>query len=144
MPQHLNSRHDAALRECESIALQFMAHFDARNYEEAAKLFAPDGIWHRADISIRGREDFLKHMGARPPGIFVRHVITNLLARRTDQETIRVDSYVTVYRHDFADAPVLPAALHSPDVVGRYTDVFRQIGGNWLLQEKSVSIDFKR
>lgn len=144
MSRQPDTQDDAALRECERATLQFMMYFDAQNYNEAAKLFAPDGVWHRLEAAVRGRDDFMRQMSTRSPGIFVRHVITNLLAQRIDTETVRVSSYVTVYRQDFTGEVVTPAALHSPVAMGRYTDVFRHIEGRWLLHEKSLIVDFKR
>jgi len=141
---HARLSDDLALRECERRALLFMAHFDTQEYQEAANLFALEGVWNRADGVINGRADFMRRMEARSPGIFVRHVITNMRAKRLNETEIRVDSYVTVYRHDFTGSIMVPASLSAPDVMGRYSDVFRMIEGEWLLYEKSVVVDFKR
>ena len=66
--------------QCCQVVLRFTGHFDAREYGEMEQYFAPDGVWHRADGNIEGREGLRHSMRARPPGLFVRHVITNLRA----------------------------------------------------------------
>lgn len=144
MTQHPDRGFDFALLECERRVIRFMADFDSQQYEKASELFAPDGVWHRPDGDIRGRENFLSRMAQRPRGLLVRHVITNLRSQRVDSGTIRVESYVTVYRYDFEQDISYPASLGGPAVVGRYTDILTQTHGPWMIQDKSVSIDFKR
>ena len=144
MTQYPGGDFDAELLECERQSIRFMADFDAQRYEQACALFAPDGVWHRPDGDIHGRENFLSRMAQRPRGLLVRHVMTNLRSRRIDQDTICVESYVTVYRYDFEQEISYPAALAGPAVMGRYTDVLKRIGGVWVIHDKSVSIDFKR
>lgn len=144
MTQCSDGDFDIELIECERRVIRFMADFDSQHYEKASELFAPDGVWHRPDGDIQGRENFLSRMAQRPRGLLVRHVITNLRSQRIDQITVKVESYVTVYRHDFEHEISYPASLSGPVVMGRYTDVLKQTHGTWMIQDKSVSIDFKR
>ena len=80
--------------------------------------FAPDGVWHRADGNIEGREGLRRAMRARPLGLFVRHVITNLRASILGPSDAVVPPYVTVYRHDLKTEPVSRSSSKHPSFSG--------------------------
>lgn len=126
---------------CERVILRFTAAFDANDLEGMLTEFAPDGVWCRQNGVIHGHDGLRAMMAVRPPGLLVRHVITNLRVEAMAPGSARCASYVTVYRHDNGGEP--PAPLVRPSLVGGYHDVLTQNGQDWLLSGRSVSIDFK-
>jgi hypothetical protein len=127
----------------EDTVIRFTAYFDARDIEGMERFFADAGVWKRPDGDIVGIAGLRAFMQRRSPGVFTRHVISNM---RTTVENDRavVESYVTVYRHDFAGEPVLPAPLEGPDVVGRYRDALVNEKGTWKVAIRESIVEFKR
>jgi limonene-1,2-epoxide hydrolase len=129
---------------CEQAVLAFTGAFDLNDVETMVRYFAADGVWHRHDGDIAGVEGLRAFMRARNAGIFVRHVLTNMRTTVASSTQATVESYVTVYRHDFDQAPVVPAPLTGPDVVARYRDQLTRGPGGWQLSRRDVRIDFKQ
>jgi hypothetical protein len=144
MQQTPDSAADALVRRaCEDVVIRFMAHFDAREHEEMEQYFAADALWSRRDGDIRGIEQLRASMAQRAPNSVVRHVITNMRTQLTSQDHAVVDSYVTVFRHVFAEGGRPPAPMGPVSVMGRYRDeLVRQPDGAWVIRERHSSIDF--
>ncbi len=106
-------------RACEQVVLKFTAHFDAGNYAQMEPLFATNSVWKRQDGDIYGLAHFREWSKGRTASIFVRHVLSNLRTTVSDAGKATVDSYVTVYQHDFSGEPVLPTPLTGPALKGR-------------------------
>lgn len=130
---------------CQASLMAFMAHFDADEFEAMAGYFAPDGIWVRADGTLSGLPALRAWAAQRVPGqIFVRHVLSNLRFEALPDGRVRIDSYVTVYRHDGQANDPRPAAMSGPALVGRYVDDMVLHEGLWKIHRKSVQVDFRR
>lgn len=132
----------AAEWDCQQTVLRFTAAFDAHNFSEMAEHFAPDGIWMRAEGPCHGHAGLQEFGRKRSAQILVRHVVSNIRVDILDAQHARATSYITVYRHDFADAVKLPAPLHV-DLVGEYVDELQLIGGRWLISRRTGSAVFK-
>jgi hypothetical protein len=128
----------------DDVVIRFTACFDARDIEGMAQFWADTGIWKRPDGDIVGIAGLRAFMSRRSPGVFTRHVISNMQTTLENDASAVVNSYVTVYRHDFADRPVLPAPLDSPHVVGRYRDVLVNEAGNWKVSMRESIVEFQR
>ena len=127
---------------CERVVLRFTAAFDASDLDGMMAEFAPDGVWRRQEGTLRGHDGLRALMGGRPPGLLVRHVITNLRVTSAGPGAAECKSYVTVYRHDGGGAK--PAPLSQPALVGSYHDTLRKVDGTWLLSGRSVAVDLKQ
>lgn len=127
---------------CERVVLRFTAAFDASDLGGMLAEFAPHGIWQRQEGTVRGHDGLRALMAARPPGLLVRHVITNMRVASAGPGSAMCTSYVTVYRHDHGGAK--PAPLGPPALVGVYHDVLGKTKQTWLLSDRSVSVDFKQ
>lgn len=134
----------AVAAACEQAVLAFTHGFDLNDIDTMARHFAPDGVWKRHDGDLVGIDALRRFMQARDPRIFVRHVLTNLRTVLLPGDQAVVDSYVTVYRHDFAGAPQRPAPLAGPNVMGRYRDQLALGEVGWQLVQREVQIDFKQ
>lgn len=129
---------------CERAVLAFTHGFDMNDIDAMSRHFAPDGVWKRHDGDLVGMEQLRHFMQVRHPGTFVRHVLSNLRTSLLPDGHAVVDSYVTVYRHDFKGAPQRPAPLAGPNVVGRYRDQLALGDKGWQLVQREVQIDFKQ
>jgi hypothetical protein len=130
--------------ECERVVIDFSAAFDANDLAGMERVFAADGVWKRKDGDIVGIEQLRTFMRVRSPGIFVRHVLSNLRTTLNDGDSATVISYLTVYRHDFEHAPKLPAPFDGPDLVSEYHDKLARISGDWKLVLRESRSAFKR
>lgn len=129
--------------DCQQTILRFTAAFDAGNFSEMAEYFAPDGIWVRAEGPCHGHAGLQELGRKRSAQILVRHVLSNIRVDVLDATHARATTYVTVYRHDFADAVKLPAPLHL-ELFGEYADDLELIGGRWLIARRAATAVFKR
>lgn len=130
---------------CESVVLDFMAHFDAGDASSAAALFAPHGRWHRADGVLQGREALVRLIGARKPNTVVRHVITNLRTRLMAENHAVVSAYVLLLKHEsIVGEPNFPVAFEGLAGFGRYVDELRLTDQGWLIESKTSVTEFKR
>lgn len=127
---------------CERVVLRFTAAFDASDLDGMLAEFAPDGAWQRQEGAVRGHDGLRALMAGRPPGLLVRHVITNMRVATAGAGSATCMSYVTVYRHDHGGAKPVP--LGQPALVGVYHDVLRKAEQTWLLSGRSVSVDLKQ
>lgn len=130
---------------CQASVMNFMAHFDADEFDAMQELFAPDGTWVRGDGTLRGLAELQAWISRRQPGrIFVRHIITNLRFEALDDGRVRVHSYVMAYRHDGQPDDPRPALTAGPALMGRYIDDLVLHEGRWKIHHKSVQLDFKQ
>lgn len=127
---------------CERVVLRFTAAFDASDLDGMLAEFAPDGVWQRMEGVVRGHDGLRALMAARPPGLLVRHVVTNMRVAPAGPGSATCTSYVTVYRHDHGGTK--PAPLAQPALVGVYHDTLRKTGQTWMLSGRSVSVDLKQ
>ena len=127
---------------CERVVLRFTAAFDASDLNGMLAEFAPDGVWQRQEGAVRGHDGLHALMAGRPPGLLVRHVITNMRVAPAGTKSATCTSYVTVYRHDHGG--VKPVPLVQPALVGTYHDVLHKTEETWLLSGRSVSVDLKQ
>lgn len=134
----------AVAAACEQAVLAFTHGFDMNDIDTMSRYFSSHGVWKRHDGDLVGIEQLRRFMRARNPGTFVRHVLSNFRTVLLPSGLAVVDSYVTVYRHDFVDVPRLPAPLAGPNVIGRYRDQLALGETGWQLVQREVQIDFKQ
>lgn len=125
---------------CIAAIQRFAMLVDAARYEEAAQLFAPDGVLQRPNERIEGRAALLLSFKARPVHRLTRHVLTNVLLEPAGPELIRAFSYVSVYRHLGKEnlPPLLPVTARPPETLAEYSDELLLQDGQWLLRQRTV------
>ncbi len=116
--------------------LSLIAHLDNRRYDALAGMFTPDGRWLRQGRWFEGREAILGALAARPAGMRVRHVMSNILVTHYAQDEAKVDAYMTAYRQLEGQPP----ELFSINLVGT---VFRRVDGQWLVAEQQMVREFE-
>jgi hypothetical protein len=128
---------------CADTVVRFTAAFDEGDLARMQEHFAPDGVWQRHDGVWTGHPGLAALMEGRDEGIFVRHVLSNFRTTWLSATRASVDSYVTVYRHDFPADRRLPAPLRGPDTLARYRDELMFVNGSWQIALRQVHVDFK-
>ncbi|MBD9422408.1 MULTISPECIES: nuclear transport factor 2 family protein [Achromobacter] len=125
---------------CIAAIQRFAMLVDAARYDEAADLFAVDGVLQRPDERIEGRAALLSSFKARPVQRLTRHILTNVLLEPVSPGQIRAFSYVSVYRHLGQEPlpPVLPVAARQPETIAEYSDELCLRDGQWLLRNRTV------
>jgi len=125
---------------------------DAFRLDELARAFCVDGVLEiRGQEPVRGRDAIVELLGggAAPGGDdarraalketatasgverIVRHNVTNVRFLELTRDQARVASYFTV---------VTEVGL---DHYGRYRDTFVPVAGEWLIQHRFVSVDWR-
>ncbi|VTU45816.1 SnoaL-like domain protein (plasmid) [Variovorax sp. SRS16] len=126
---------------CASVLACYCHCADSRDHAAFAELFAPDGVWKRPGMVMRGRDEIRRFMDARPTGHVTRHVCGSIHVEVIDQDHARGLSYTTVYR-DPAYGGTGPAKLVQPQMVVDYRDEFVRIDGRWHIGARHTTVVF--
>lgn len=125
---------------CVAAIQRFAMLVDAARYEEAAQLFAVDGVLQRPNERIEGRQALLSSFKTRPVQRLTRHVISNVLLEPAGPGRVAAFSYVSVYRHLGQEPvpPALPVSARPPETIAEYRDQLCLENGQWLLRHRTV------
>lgn len=125
---------------CVTAIQRFAVLVDAGRYEEAADLFALDGVLQRPQERIEGRQALLASFMARPNHRLTRHVITNVVLEPVGPDHVRAFSYASVYRHlGPARTPLaLPVTARPPETIAEYSDELSRQNGKWRIWRRTV------
>ena len=126
---------------CNATIQRFSVYVDAGRYDDAASLFAVDGVLQRPLERIEGRAALLQSFGARPVHRLTRHVISNVLVDAgTGADHLRAHSYVCVYRHLGAPGQrlALPVPSQAPETMAEYVDELVRVDDRWLISHRTV------
>jgi hypothetical protein len=121
-----------------NVTSEFYGHLDDRNYEEALKAFAVDGVWFRRGLPVKGHRSMLEAMQARPPNFHTRHVVSNVRVYQESAETGSVLFYLTghPYIGDIPDGEYAP--LPAAHILATYRDSMRKVDSRWMITEKRL------
>ena len=87
----------AVKADCEAVVLAFFHALDQRRHEDVAALMAEDGVWMRQGKALRGPQEVLQALHARPAGRTTCHVITNLRLLYASGGRAELGYYLTAY-----------------------------------------------
>ena len=124
---------------CARLVLQLFSGMDDLRYDRVTDAFAPDGVWHRAGKTLRGRAEILAAMNERDPKRFVRHIISNQVVDVTDDDRATGRCYVTAYAGPADDEP---RTINAPWLILTFTATFARSGGAWSIAEARIVRDF--
>lgn len=82
--------------------LRFFYALDVRDHEGAAAMMAPDGIWHRQGVALKGRAAVLDALAKRPANRRTCHIITNFRVLASGAQHAEVAFYLTAYEGQLA------------------------------------------
>ncbi len=123
--------------ECTALTLRFFRALDERDHAVCADLMAPDGVWERQGVLLRGGASVMHALELRAPGRRTCHVITNVIAAVQDAEHCRVQFYLVAYEGaDGQDGKPGVARLAG---IRSCTDEMELTGKGWKIAHKSSS-----
>jgi hypothetical protein len=143
MNKRVNSMTPAAVLMA-NLTSEFYGHLDDRNYEEAIKAFAPDGVWFRRGAPVVGHDAIREAMEARPINFHTRHVVTNVRVYLQNEKEGYVVFYLTGHPHigEIPAGEYVP--LPSAHILATYRDTMRRVDERWVITEKMLlSTGFK-
>jgi hypothetical protein len=108
------------------------------------RYFTQDGVWRRNEGEIVGLPALKAFLAGRTRSALTRHVLSNVRVTLQGSEHAIVHSYVTAYRHQFAEAETLPAPLDQALLVGRYQDTLVLVKREWKIALRELQVDFRR
>jgi hypothetical protein len=134
------SARNAIERDCTRLVLASIRAFDERDFRSYAELFAPDGVFVRANLPqepLNGRAEILAALAARPASRITRHLCTNIEIEAIDARHARGRCYLLLYAADVAvPESALGRRAESPQRIGEYHDEFVQIGADWRIARR--------
>lgn len=130
------------LKACERLVHAFAWHVDHHEGEQAADLFAADGVFERRGEALQGRDAIRAAFLKRPATVTTRHLCSNLLLNAESGSRIVGRSYFALYRGHGAAGSPLP--LEPPEFVGEYHDVFQRTAQGWRITHRSAHAVFQR
>ncbi|MGO9059054.1 MAG: nuclear transport factor 2 family protein [Candidatus Binataceae bacterium] len=78
--------------ECLKLCHAFAYYIDHGNFEAMVNLFAPDGVFDRDGVTLRGRQQIREAMSKRPP-VTTRHLVTNFLPLEVNASRVKSSVY---------------------------------------------------
>lgn len=121
-----------------NLTAEFYNHLDDRNYQEALKAFAEDGVWFRRGAAVKGHQAMLAAMHARPANFHTRHVVSNVRVYQESAESGIVMYYLTGYPYIGAIPDGSHVPLPSAHILATYRDSMRKIANRWVITEKRL------
>jgi hypothetical protein len=119
---------------CRQVVIAFAHHLDHREFDAAAELFAPDGVWDRHGETLVGRDAIREVIASRDPNQLERHVTTTTLSTSVSPTECSVISYVQIYRTTAAAEAETPMVATS--MLGEFHDTLRMVDGEWKLAHR--------
>lgn len=131
-----------AERACERLLVEFVRRLDLGVPAEVAALFTENGVWEwpAGGRRVQGREELARYFGSRPADRLSRRLCTNVLVTVRSPDEATATSYFATYRVDGWAGGLQPSP--APTQVGHYEDVFRRVGGVWLLASRTTVLAF--
>jgi hypothetical protein len=121
---------------CRELILTITQHVDHGEPEEAAALFAEEGVLARAGKEFSGR-DGLVAAYSDPPSRLVRHINGGTVVTVTDEDHASAVTYFIAYRYETeGEAVELPAPLGTPFSVGEWHDGFVRTEAGWRFSSR--------
>ena len=132
--------------DCVRLVNEFYCALDEKRYEDLANLFAPEGIWNRLGIDLKGPPQILASMDTRSDWL-TAHLVSNTRVRVLSQDHAETTQYITLYRHEGWVPEHGPAAVVLPLGVLKHWDTHVRIDGDWKIAKKvsqAIMIDRSR
>lgn len=104
---------------------------DQLDNEAVPAYFTEDAVWQRQDKTLKGREQILEEMRARPAQLFVQHIVHQLVCEEVQRDRIKASAYMSVYRRVGPVAPPHPA--QAPDILILWDVEFSRSGEAWRI-----------
>lgn len=118
---------------CQNVVVRFMHALDTGDGATAAALFAADGVWRRQGKDVVGHAAIQAAIAARPPGVVLRHHLTNIRIDLRAPDSATGESYYCLYRAEVAPDARPPYPIAAPTRSGVNRHAFVRRDGRWLM-----------
>jgi len=120
---------------------QFFHHLDEYRYDDMVAMFTEDGVWLRQGQQLHGRAAIRAVLATRPAGQRIRHVMSNAFIAERQGGRVRLEAYMTAYRHEHPPASGVPV-IAGPFRLNLVSTVYVPVQGEWLIAEQSMLPEF--
>jgi hypothetical protein len=121
---------------CQELILTITQHVDHGEAEDAAALFADDGVLARAGKEFSGKDQLVEAY-TDPPSRLVRHINGGSVVTVADADHAGAVTYFIAYRHETDGEPAeVPAPLGQPFSVGEWHDEFVRTEAGWRFSSR--------
>lgn len=120
---------------CQKSLVQFFNGLDDRRFDEMLSKLAPDGVWVRQGVELKGRAGVSTVLAERSATVVSRHIVTNATFE-VSGDTAAGEALVTVYHHDDKTGS-LPARLDAPRAILGFKTALRLYPEGWLIERLS-------
>jgi hypothetical protein len=117
---------------CQKSLMQFFNGLDDRRFDDMLARLAPDGVWVRQGVELKGRAGVSAVLVERSATVVSRHIVTNVAIQVTG-DTASGEAVVTVYHHDDKTG-ALPAKLDAARSILGFKISFRLHPDGWLIE----------
>lgn len=125
---------------CQKILLKSISTFDERDFAAFAALFAPDGVFVRAnqpDEPLVGREAILAALNARPADRLTRHLCTNVEIDAVDADHAVGRCYLYLFSASTTTPDQAGGRPADPiQRMGEYRDQYVRTGEGWRIARR--------
>lgn len=123
---------------------RFYRCIDEANYDGLCEMVAPDGIWHRQGLALRGPAMVKEALLKRAPGVVAAHVLSNLTIDFPSAEEANVWCYATTFRSDSQTVRPMPLPMEHPYSVTIQQQTYAMREGQWMLMLSRGTVLFQR
>lgn len=120
---------------------RFFHHLDEYRYDDMVGMFTEEGVWLRQGQRLHGRAAIRAVLDTRPAGQRIRHVMSNAFIAEQQADRVRLEAYMTAYRHEHP-APGRVPVIAGPFRLNRVTTWFVPLQGQWLIAEQHMLPEF--
>jgi hypothetical protein len=121
--------------DCVRLVNEFYCALDEKRYEDLANLFAPDGVWNRLGVDLKGPPQILSSMEERSDWL-TAHLVTNTRVKVLSQDHAETTQYITLYRHEGWSPERGPAAVVLPLGILKHWDTHVRTEDGWKIARK--------
>jgi hypothetical protein len=123
-------------RACERIVIDFLNYIDHKRFQEAADLFAGDGIWIRLNDVLTGPEHIFQVIASRPTAQCERHVVSNIQLAAPKDGTMIAIAYVMTFR-TITDSEAVVPVIPGPSGLADFRYEFHCQENTWKIRHLS-------
>jgi hypothetical protein len=130
-------------QELRDLLIALNHHSDHREYDQALRLFAPDGSFISGPSTSAGHAQIAKMFSERSATLIARHLITNMNLTVKDADNAEGVSYYFALFSDPGPDPKFPLPLE-PFSMGEWHDIFVRTPEGWRIKHHEVRRMFMR
>jgi hypothetical protein len=127
--------------ECARLLLRSIRLFDRKEWRGYAELFAPDGVFVRANQPqepLQGRSAIQAALESRPTDRLTRHLCTNVEIEVVDSTRAKGSCYLVLFSatETSTEKPLIGLPADTGQKIGEYADDYVRIEEGWRIARR--------